>query len=67
MKFNYEKNREEITENANIVVSLESYIKYCIEIKMDEEFILRYQKTLEKYKNKLDKGHKAEKAYFEKK
>jgi hypothetical protein len=63
MRFDYEKNREEIEENANIVLALEDYIK-SFNKTMDAEFTARYQKTLDKFKVKLAECHKAEKAYF---
>jgi hypothetical protein len=65
MRFDYEKNREEITENANIVIALEAYIKSCSEINMDEDFISRYKKTLVKFQAMLNAGHEAQKAYFQ--
>lgn len=66
MKFDYEKNREQIVEYANIVIALDRFIKSCIETKHGEEFTARYQKTHDKYKDKLAECHAAEKAYFAK-
>jgi hypothetical protein len=63
-KFNYEKNREKISEYANIVIALEHYIKHCGSIGMDDEFIARHKKTYDKYDHKLKQCHEEEKVYF---